>query len=152
MQEGLGALLIDSDVRVNVPTSMSNIDAAILDAVESFVEQLEGLIRQAALESVRAALDGGSRASRRGLKVGHTANALMSERLKKRAKRTPEELDAIVNKFHSYVGEHPGQGIEQIGLGLGVSTKTLILPVKKLHSDKRLGTTGHKRATAYFAK
>ena len=130
---------------------MSNIDAAILDAVESFVEQLEGLIRRAALESVHAALDGGSQELRRGSKVGPTAKALMSKGFKKGAKRTPEELDALVNKFHSYVGKHPGQGIEQIGIGLGVSTKTLILPVNKLHSEKRIGTKEHKRATTYFA-
>ncbi len=70
----------------------------------------------------------------------------------KGAKRTPEELDALVKKFHAYVGKNPGQRIEQIGIGLGVSTKTLVLPVKNLHSEKQIGTKGQKRATSYFAK
>jgi hypothetical protein len=131
---------------------MPNIDAAILNAVESFVEQLEGLIRQAALESVHAALNGGSATPRRGAKLERTAKVLMPKGSKKSAKRTPEELDALVKKFHAYVGKNPGQRIEQIGIGLGVSTKTLVLPVKKLHSEKQIGTKGQKRATTYFAK
>jgi hypothetical protein len=131
---------------------MSNTDAAILEAVESFVEQLKVLIRQAALESVHAALNGGGEASRGGAEAVRTAKAPMPKGSKKGAKRTPEELDVLVKKFHSYVGKNPGQRIEQIGIGLGVSTKTLVLPVKKLVGEKRIGTKGQKRATTYFAK
>ena len=130
---------------------MSNTDAAIREAVESFVEQLRGLIQQAALESVQAALNGGVPA-RRGVKAGRPAVAVSTKGRQKSAKRTPEELEGLVKKLHAHVAKNPGQRIEQVGKALGVATKELVLPVKKLVSEKRLSTKGQKRATTYFAK
>jgi DNA-binding NtrC family response regulator len=131
---------------------MSNTDAAILEAVESFVEQLRGLIQQAALESVQAALNGGSLSARRGLKPARVAPASAPKRRRIGPKRLPEELDALVKKLHVYVAKNPGQRIEQIGRGLDISTKELALPVKKLKSERQISTKGQKRATVYFAK
>jgi len=130
---------------------MSNTDAAIRDAVDAFVEQLRDLIQQAALESVRVALNGGAVTSRRGSKPGRTLSVLSSPH-RKGAKRTPEELEKLVTKFHSHVAKNPGQRIEQIGKTLGVPTKELTLPVRKLMGEKKLSTKGAKRATTYFAK
>ena len=130
---------------------MSNTDSAIREAVESFVEQLRGLIRQAALESVQAALNGAPARGR--TKPGRVvAFAAAPKGHRKGAKRTPEELEGLVKKLHSYVAKNPGQRIEQIGKALGIVTKELALPVKKLVSEKRLSTKGQKRATTYFAK
>lgn len=130
---------------------MSNIDAAIREAVESFVEQLRDLIQQAALESVQAALSGAGPA-RRGVKAGRPAVGVLAKGRQKGAKRTPEELEGLVKKLHSHVAKNPGQRIEQIGKALGIVTKELVLPVKKLVSEKKLSTKGQKRATTYFAK
>jgi len=132
---------------------MSNTDTAIRDAVESFVEQLKSLIQHAALESVQAALNGGSQSPRRGAKPGRAAATVVASNGRgKGAKRTPEELDALVKKLHAHVVKNPGQRIEKIGAGLGIPTKELVLPAKKLLSEKRLATKGQKRATLYFAK
>jgi len=131
---------------------MSNTDTAIRQAVESFVEQLRGLIQHAALESVQAALNGGGQSLRRGAKPGRAAAVVASKGRAKGAKRTPEELEALVKKLHAHVAKNPGQRIETIGAGLGVPTKELVLPAKKLLSEKRLATKGQKRATIYFAK
>ena len=131
---------------------MSNSDAAIREAVESFVEQLKGLIQRAALESVQAALlDGGGGPARRGSKLGRAAS-LAPSKPQGGAKRTPEELDALIKKLRIYVVKNPGQRIEQIGRGLDVTTKELVLPVKKLMSERQISTKGQKRATVYFAK
>jgi hypothetical protein len=130
---------------------MSNTDAAIREAVESFVEQLRGLIQRAALESVQAALNGGAPA-RRGAKPGRPLAAAAPKVQRKGAKRTPEELEALIKKLHSHVAKNPGQRIEQIGKAIGVVTKELVLPVKKLVTEKKLSTKGQKRATTYFAK
>jgi len=130
---------------------MPNTDAAIRDAVESFVEQLRELIQQAALESVEVALSGGAPA-RRGAKPGRSAVAVLAKDHQKGAKRTSEELEALVKKLHSYVAKNSGQRIEQIGKALGVATKELMLPVKKLVGEKKISTKGQKRATTYFAK
>jgi hypothetical protein len=129
---------------------MSNSDTAIREAVEAFVEQLSGLIRQSALESVQSLLAGAG-PSRRGSK-GARVPTLVARGKRKGAKRSPEELDALVKKFHAHVAKHPGQRIEQIGQILAIPTKELALPVKRLMSEKKLSSKGQKRATTYFAK
>lgn len=132
-------------------TRMSNNDTAIKQAIESFVEQLRGLIQAAALEAVQAALTGAAEPGRRRSKPGRVASATPGER-KKGSKRTPEELEALVKQLHSHIIKNPGQRIEQISKTLGVSTKEFVLPIKKLVSEKKISTKGAKRATTYFAK
>jgi hypothetical protein len=130
---------------------MSNSDTAIRAAVDAFVEQLSGLIRQAALESVQALLSDGAAPSRHTSKVARGSVVAVRGR-RKGAKRTPIELEALVKKFHAHVVKNPGQRIEQIGQILAIPTKELALPVKRLMSEKKLSSKGQKRATTYFAK
>lgn len=132
---------------------MSQTDVELRSLVESFVEQLKTLLRRSALETVQSAL-GEEAPARRGRKPGSVrAAAAPAPRLRKKgAKRTPEELEALVSSLVGYVRKNPGQRIEQIGAGLGIGTKELALPAKKLIADKQLRTKGQKRATTYFAK
>lgn len=130
---------------------MSNSDTAIRAAVDAFVEQLSGLIRQAALESVQALLGDGAAPARRATRGARGSLAPVRGR-RKGAKRTPAELEALVKKFHAYVVKNPGQRIEQIGQVLAIPTKELALPVKRLMSEKKISSKGQKRATIYFAK
>ncbi|HEY3235026.1 MAG TPA: hypothetical protein VGJ84_09920 [Polyangiaceae bacterium] len=71
---------------------------------------------------------------------------------KKGAKRSPGELETLTKILLRYISKHPWQRIEQIAAGLGHTTKSLNLPIKKLIADKSISTRGHKRATAYCAK
>jgi hypothetical protein len=132
---------------------MSQTDVELRSLVESFVEQLKNLLRRSALETVQSAL-GEEPPARRGRKpAGLRAAAAPAGRVRKKgAKRTPEELEALVSNLVGYVRKNPGQRIEQIGAGLGIGTKELALPAKKLIADKQLRTKGQKRATTYFAK
>lgn len=130
---------------------MSKIDEEVREAVEAFVEQLKGLIQRAALESVQTALNGGHSPSRRGTARRVAQPALASEGYEASAKRSPAELAALIKKLHSHIAKHPGQRIEKIGSGLGVPTKALVLPVKRLIGEKKVTTKGQKRATTYFA-
>jgi DNA-binding NtrC family response regulator len=130
---------------------MSNIDDEVRETIESFVEQLKGLIQRAALESVQNALSGGQQPLRKGSKrqVAHAAAA--APQYETGSKRSPAELAALIKRLHSHIVKNPGLRIEKIGDGLGVPTKALVLPVKRLISEKRITTKGQKRATVYFA-
>jgi DNA-binding NtrC family response regulator len=130
---------------------MSKIDDALAEAVESFVEQLKVLIQRAALESVQTALNGGHSSSQRGSKLAHGQALTTSQHYQTSAKRTPAELAALSKKLHSHIARHPGLRIEKIATDLGLPTKALVLPVKRLTSQKKLTTKGQKRATLYFA-
>jgi len=131
---------------------MSNIDEEVREAVESFVVQLKGLIQRAALESVQSALNGGGGTSRRGEAKRAPSRAPVASQggYESSSKRSPAELAALIKKLHSHISKHPGQRIEKIGEGLGVPTKALVLPVKRLISEKKVTTKGQKRATVYF--
>ncbi|HET7541591.1 MAG TPA: hypothetical protein VFK05_17070 [Polyangiaceae bacterium] len=128
---------------------MSKIDDELLETIESFVEQLKALIQKRALESVQSALRGGAMPSRKGAKLGRPT--LVTTGFEATAKRSPAELAALIKKLHGHIAKHPGLRIEKIGAGLGLPTKALVLPVKRLISDKKVFTKGQKRATVYYA-
>lgn len=131
----------------------SDLDAALRDAVEAFVVQLRDIFQRTALEKVQSALSGEGSAPRRAGRRGGASSAPVSRGTRKKgAKRSPEELDALVKSLLAYVKKNPGERIEQIGAGLGLPTKELALPAKKLIGDKQLRTKGQKRATTYFAR
>jgi hypothetical protein len=51
----------------------------------------------------------------------------------------------------AYLAKSPGRGVEDIGRELGVSSKELVLPIRKLVATGQLTTQGQKRAMKYFA-
>jgi hypothetical protein len=65
-------------------------------------------------------------------------------------KRPPGELAKLTERLGGYIKAHPGERMEAIGKALGVPTRELNLPVKKLLAGRRIRTEGHKRATEYF--
>ena len=66
------------------------------------------------------------------------------------AKRTPDELANLQQDFLAFVHKNPGLRIEQINKELGLSTKDLALPIRKLVADGSLKVKGKKRSTTYF--
>ena len=71
---------------------------------------------------------------------------------RKGAKRDPGELDALTEKLGAFIKKNPGQRIEQVRKELGVTTKDLALPVKRLLAAKKVSTKGQKRATTYYPR
>jgi hypothetical protein len=87
----------------------------------------------------------------RGRALGHVGGRKPAAR--KRApgeKRPPAELVKLTDKLGDYIKSHPGHRMEAIGKALGVPTRELNLPVKKLLAGKKIRVQGHKRATEYF--
>lgn len=71
---------------------------------------------------------------------------------KKGAKRSPEALEQLTKKLLGYITKNPGERIEQIGVGLEIATKELLLPMRKLIAQGSVRAKGVKRATSYTAK
>jgi hypothetical protein len=131
----------------------SDIDEQIRGMLEAFASDLAGLIRESAMQTVRDAL-GGAPSGRGGAKrvARAVASAPAGRRLPKGAKRPPDEIVKLTSKLLEYVKGHKGERIEQIAKGMGVSTRELNLPVKKLLANKSIKTRGQKRATQYFPR
>ena len=123
----------------------------IRNRIEEFVTELDGLVRQAAVESVAQALGNGAPA-RRGPRPARAPATTHARGRSKGQKRDPRELEQLTHNLLAYISKSSGQRIEQIAQGMGTTTKELALPAKKLIAEKKIRTKGQKRATAYFAK
>ena len=158
---------------------MSTTDNQIRERVESFVKDLEALIRQAAVSAVADVLGVGARpaksqsapaakatrapraaapaakpakkAGRPGRPAAAPAAAAPSRGSKKRIRRTLKELDAVGVRIAEYVAKNPGQRAEQIKKALKLGANDWALPIKKLVDERRVSAKGQKRATTYFA-
>jgi hypothetical protein len=130
----------------------TDVNQEIRVRIQSFVDELSELVKQATLESVQAALQGNG-AQAAGRRGGRKAAALaLAGRRPKGSKRTAEELEALVATLLKHIQSNPGQRMEQLAASLDIPSKELTLPIKKLLQENRLRTKGQKRATAYFAR
>jgi hypothetical protein len=126
---------------------MKTSNQAIHNLVNTFVTDLQNLFIADIIQSLAALAGAGNAATTQKL----PKEAKPAARAKG-AKRSPDELEALGKRLHAYVSKHQGQRIEQIAVGMGVTTKELTLSVKKLVAEKRLVTKGAKRATSYTAR
>lgn len=125
---------------------MTDLDRQIRARVEAFVEELTVLVRKAALEAVSGALGGRSAASPKPKAAPKAARPGRS----KGQKRSSGELEKLTASISAYVAQNPGSGAREIARELGVTTKDLVLPIKKLMTDSVLSSKGQKRATKYY--
>jgi hypothetical protein len=125
---------------------MSEVERRIREKIETFVIELNELVREAALDAVAAALGKAPARAKRG------GRSPKPKPRGKGQKRSQNEIDRAARAIQSYVEKNAGQGAIAIARALGVSTKDLVLPIKKLLAAGTLSTKGKKRATKYYAK
>ncbi len=111
--------------------------------IESFVTELNTLVRKAAVESVDAALSGGVATARR--RPGRPSRSATSKRIR----RSSTDVDDTATAVLRQVKITPGGSVTDIGAALGLPSKDLKLPIKKLLEDKKVRTTGQRRGTKY---
>ena len=134
---------------------MSDFQNEMNRAVQGFVAQITELARRAAIDTLESAF--GGRAPRAGAPVAVAAITAASfgrvgrPRGGRGAKRTSADLEALSERFASFVKANPGLRIEQINKQLGTTTKDLALPIRKLISEDMVSAKGQKRSTTYFA-
>jgi hypothetical protein len=107
--------------------------------VESLVKELIELVRTETRLEILTSL-GGSAGAAGGASVA------------KGQKRAPEAIDKLTAELLAHIKKNPGQRIEVIAKGMGVLTKDLNLPVKRLLETRKVRAKGQKRATTYTAK
>ena len=135
-----------------------NTEKQTQDRVQSFVNELTGLVRQAALEAVQEALGGVAAPKRRG-RPRKTKKALARRKpVKRKAKKTGKhtkrsgaQLEAVATRVLAHVKKKPGQNATEISKALRRTPKDIQHPLRKLIADKKLRTTGQRRGTKYFA-
>jgi hypothetical protein len=131
---------------------MSDFQNEMNRAVQGFVAQITELARRAAIDTLESAFGG------RGARGAPVAAAALAANLGRvgrprggrGAKRSSADLEALSERFASFVKANPGLRIEQINKQLGTTTKDLALPIRKLISDGLINVKGQKRSTTYF--
>lgn len=111
------------------------LEAAVEAAITNITDQLRGAI--SAAPAAPAARRGVSRSAKPSVKG---------------AKRSPEALELLTRDILKAIRAVPGEGIEKIATRMGVSTRELALPMKKLGAAKSIHTKGQKRATRYYPR
>jgi hypothetical protein len=131
---------------------MSDFQTEMNRVVQGFVAQITELARRAAIDTMESAF--GSRGNRTGAAAAAALSASFGRVGRPRggrgAKRTSADLDALSERFATFVKTNPGMRIEQINKQLGTTTKDLALPIRKLISDGVVSAKGQKRSTTYF--
>jgi hypothetical protein len=125
---------------------MTDLDRQIRARVEAFAEELTLLVRKAALRAVSDALGGRAPTDAKAKAVAKGAGRKRA----KGQKRSSGELDKLAQAIVACVAANPGSGAREIALELGVTTKDLVLPIKKLMAETTLSSKGQKRATKYY--
>ena len=129
----------------------NHLDSQIRTCINSFVEELSSLVKQAAVESVRDALGGSSTPVRRRPGLPRKAKALTKRSTSKRRKRRSSgAVETVAARILAKVKTNPGLGVGEIGGTLRLASKDLRLPILKLLGDKKIRTTGQRRGTKYF--
>lgn len=141
----------------------------IQSLVAKFAQDLESLVRSAAVSAVESALGAPSvrrvasgsiatLASKRGPKPRApgpaTVAAPMASKPRKgtRVRRTAEQIQATANKIHAFVKASPSANAEAIKKALAIAKNEWLAPLSLLMDAKRLSSKGQKRATTYTAR
>src|SRR5262245_38953462 len=130
---------------------MPELSHQISALVEQFVADVTALSRKAAMDSLSSALGTSGtmvRIGRRGPAKGATPSVVFAK-LPKGAKRPADELAKVRDTVLEYVTANPGKRVEHMKAALGLETRELSLPIKKLIAEGSIRAEGHKRSTTY---
>ena len=118
-------------------------------AIESFVLDMQALIRRAAEEQLQAILSrDGAAASKRG--VSGAGKSVASDEPVGRIRRSADQLAAVQEKIVKLLGAKPKLTSEEIQNELGLTKKDIQLPLQLLRDEKRINAKGERRAMRYF--
>ena len=130
---------------------MSDFQNEMNRVVQGFVAQITELARRAAIDTLESAFGGRSgRGAPAAVALAANLGRVGRPRGGRGAKRSSADLEALSERFASFVASNPGLRIEQINKQLGTTTKDLQLPIRKLIADGAVKAKGEKRSTQYF--
>jgi hypothetical protein len=140
---------------------MADFQKQVSHLVEVFVAQITAVARDAAVNTLNAAIDAANRALQ-GTRVpgAATPRATPGTRVvaplprsarPKGAKRPQAELAVLQAHLADFIRLNPGLRVEELNRKMGTTTKDVANPLRKLIAEGVVRTEGEKRSTQYFA-
>src|SRR6187402_852317 len=103
------------------------------DLIQEFATKLRAAIAEEAAAAFAQVAGGGSRTAAKPARVGgRPAKAAGGSADGGRIRRSPEDLAKQAALILGYVKKNPGQRAEQIGAGIGLSSREMMVPMAKL--------------------
>jgi hypothetical protein len=125
----------------------ANLDVRLQSRISDFVEEINALVREAAVEAVQDALTEGSGRARRSTTKARTTT---TKKRGKRVRRSGAQVDALAAKALKAITLKPARRLGEIAKELRVATKDVRRPVQTLLDEKKVKTTGQRGGTRYF--
>lgn len=122
----------------------SDLDVRLQTRITGFVEEINALVREAAVEAVQEALTNG-RARRRS-----PTTKARKKPATKRVRRSGAQVDALAAKALAAIKRKSGRRLGEIAKELRVATKDARRPVQTLLDERKVKTTGQRGGTRYF--
>ena len=136
---------------------MADIDERIEQRIRAFADELRELIREAAHEAIDEALTKTSSSSppahRSGPKppVRNKRTTAKNRRPRpKGTRRTSEQMQRDVDALREHIRQHPGATAPEIGAALGMASREITRPIKKLVGAGEIRKTGVQSHTRYY--
>ena len=150
----------------------NTLDEEIRNRIDSFLTELSGLVKQAAIDAVHGALGTdaaprerrstgtrrstnrrtrGTRGPGRPRQARAKSAKSLTARAGRRIRRSAADLEAIGVRVLAHVKANPGHRMEEIGKSMKTDTAVLKRPIANLIARKKLRTEGQKRGTKYFS-
>jgi hypothetical protein len=119
-------------------------DTEIKNRIQSFVQELDVLVRRSTLDALRGILDNGTASARRGRPAGARRGPG-----RPRGSGRSADLDGASQAIVAHVSANDGQGISTIADATGVDLKTAKKAAIQLLASGQLKKSGARRGTVY---
>jgi len=116
------------------------IESQIKDRIQSFVEELDVLVRRSTLDALKGILDGQS---------GSPVRSARGPGRPRGSGRGSGNVEGAAASILAHVQANDGQGVSEIAAGSGVALKVAKKVIAKLIASGQLKKTGQKRGTRY---
>lgn len=131
---------------------MSDIDQRIEQRIRAFADELRALLREAAHEALDEALGTLGTVSPTAPRTRSKSSTKKRRPRLKGTRRTNEQMQRDVAALREHIAQHPGHTATQIASAVGMSTRELARPLKKLFTGGDVRKTGVKSHTRYYPK
>lgn len=130
----------------------NDINKQIEDRIRAFADELNDLVRQAALDAVSQALGvaGARRPTRAAAPAPRATKARGRAGAGRRGRRSPQQMAGTMTEIRDFVTANPGARMEHMTRSLGQPAARLRSLVNKLLGQGAIRKTGEKRATQYY--
>lgn len=131
---------------------MADIEEQIEQRIRAFADELRALIREAAHQAIDEALG----ATTKPPSTRHRSSAKpASSKTRRRpslkgTRRTTDQMQRDLDALREHIRRHPGATALEIGVTLGMATRELARPIKKLIAAGDIRKTGVKSNTRYY--